>query len=203
LIRIIALLLLLVPTTVQAQELPAFFSVTDVASDDVLNLRAGPDATSAVIGSLPADATGIEVVDVEGNWAVVNVGEVTGYAAIGYLTREEGPDWTALQTPMTCLGTEPFWSLEIDPAKGETRSRLPEDAADQIATLTEAWPGQSPWAPSAAVALPQGLAVLQPLQCSDGMSERSFGIVIDIFLTGTDAAAPRSRLSGCCSLTQP
>ena len=67
-----------------------------------------------------------------------------------------------------------------------------------IRPIETKWPGQ-PWAPAAAVALPDGLAVLAPAECSDGMSERSYGIAVDIFLQmeGT------TRLSGCCRLGLP
>jgi uncharacterized membrane protein len=207
LIRAILLCLVLQVSMVSAQELPAFHAVTGVATDDVLNLRAAPDATATVIGTLAPDATGIEVVDVQGDWAEVSAGEITGFANLRYLRREDGPDWNLLQTPLACVGTEPFWSLEIDPAAGETRYQTPEDTAPQIAELTEVWPGVQPWAPSAAVGLPTGLAVLQPLICSDGMSDRSYGIVIDVFLNGAgdgvEGASGRTRLSGCCRLVQP
>jgi uncharacterized membrane protein len=208
LIRVILLFgLVLQVSAVSAQELPAFHAVTGVAAGDALNLHVAPNATAAVVGTLAPDATGIEVVDVQGGWAEVSQGDITGFANLRYLRREDGPDWNALQTPLACIGTEPFWSLEIDPAAGETRYRTPEDTAPQIAGLTEAWPGVQPWAPSAAVGPPTGLAVLQPLICSDGMSDRSYGIVIDLFLdgatSGIEGASGRTRLSGCCRMVQP
>lgn len=61
--------------------------------------------------------------------------------------------------------------------------------------MTEVWPG-GPWGQTAALSLEHGLGVLQPRECSDGMSDLSFGISIDIFLFGED----RARLSGCCAL---
>jgi uncharacterized membrane protein len=170
--------------------------VTGVAADDVLNIRAAPDAGSAIIGALEPDATGVEVVGVSGTWALVNTAESSGYAALRFLQRELGPAWNALQTPLNCLGTEPFWSLEIDPVAGLTRFRTPEDPEDGIALIGEIWPGM-PWAPAAAVALPDGLAVLYPLACSDGMSDRSYAISVDLFLQGSE----RTRLSGCCRMT--
>lgn len=46
--------------------------MTGVATDNVLNIHTRPDAASDMIGSLAPDTTGIEVVAVSGNWALIN-----------------------------------------------------------------------------------------------------------------------------------
>lgn len=194
-IRLLILMLALA-SPLRAEDLPAFHAVTGVAANDVLNIRERPDAGSPVLGTLAPDATGVEVIATSGSWALVNAGEGSGYAALRYLAREPGPGWDTLQAPLTCFGTEPFWSLEIDPQAGETRYRTPESEDPGVAPLATAWPGL-PWAPSAAVGLEEGLAVMQPRQCSDGMSDRRYGIAVDIFRNDSGGA---ERLSGCCSL---
>lgn len=181
-----------------AQDYPALHAVVGVALDDVLNIRERPDASAPIIGEIAPNAMGIEVIAVSDGWAVVNTPEVTGYAALRFLEREEGPAWNTLERPLTCLGTEPFWSLALDPAAGTAKFSTPEDAEARSLTLGQTWPG-APWALSAAVSLPDGIAVLSPAECSDGMSERSYGIAADLFLTGPD----RLRLSGCCLLSPP
>ncbi|MDP3197487.1 COG3650 family protein [Tabrizicola sp.] len=195
----ILILFLLLSHPLQAEEFPALFAVTGVADDDVLNIRARPDAGSPIIGSLAPDATGVEVIATRGNWALVNGGEGSGYASMRFLTREPGPAWNALQAPLICRGTEPFWSLEIDPQSRATRFLTPEDQAPAPESMTGVWPAE-PWARSAAIGLPDGLAVLTGAECSDGMSDRSYGIVVDIFRTGP---ADERRLSGCCLLARP
>ena len=45
---------------------PGYFRVTDVASDDTLNVRALPDAHSEDIGDLAHDQTAVEVIDTDG-----------------------------------------------------------------------------------------------------------------------------------------
>jgi uncharacterized membrane protein len=196
-IRLLALILALIPMALRAEVFPALHDVTGVAADDVLNIRAAASADAPVIGTIAPDATGVEVVAVRDGWAVVNTGEGSGYAALRFLSRADDPDWPTLEVPLTCLGTEPFWSLQIDPGLAETRFQTPEDEAPLSAPITRSWPGL-PWSQAAAVALPEGIAVLTPAECSDGMSEQSFGIAADLFLAG----AERSRLSGCCRLTQ-
>jgi uncharacterized membrane protein len=196
LIRHVAFALWLTAAPLWAEVLPAFHAVTGVATDDVLNIRAAPDADAAILATLPPDATGIEVVAVEGDWAVLNSGEATGYVALRFLRREAGPDWNKLQVPLACSGTEPFWSLDIDPIAGEVRSQTPDDAAPRAEPLTVAWLG-SPLAPDMAVALPDGLALLSPAECSDGMSDRRYGIAVQVFRTGVGYV---DRESGCCRL---
>jgi uncharacterized membrane protein len=195
--RLAFLLLWLGAGLAQAQDYPALHAVTGVAADDVLNIRERPDAGSPILGALAPDATGIEVVSVSDGWALVNLEDSSGYAAVKYLARETAPDWNTLERPLTCLGTEPFWSLDIDPDAGTVTFSTPEMPAQDV-PITVTWPG-APWARSAALQLPDGIAVLSPAECSDGMSERSYGIAADLFLNGPD----RLRLSGCCQLAAP
>jgi len=193
----LCLLFLALALPLRAEVLPAWYDVTGVAAGDVLNIRPAPDAGAEVIGTLAPDATGVEILSAAGGWGLVNAGDRSGYVAMRFLKREGGPDWNALETPLTCLGTEPFWSLKIDPAQSETRFQTPEDEVARVAAITGSWPAL-PWSQTAAVALPDGLAVLSPAECSDGMSDSSYGIAADLFLTGPD----RARLSGCCRLGQ-
>lgn len=191
----ILLLALSLGTPLRAQELPALYAVSGVASDDVLNLREGPDAGSQIIGHLAPDATGVEVVAFEGDWAVINSEGLAGYAARRFLTAEEGPAWSALERPILCAGTEPFWSLTLDPAARSAGFSTPDAPEARQLGIEDLWPAQ-PWARSAAISLPVGLAVLRGEECSDGMSDQRFGIAVDLFLRDAGGL----RLVGCCSL---
>lgn len=197
-IRLLALVLALGPMAAAGEVYPALHVVTGVAADDVLNIRAAPSTDAPVIATLAPDAIGVEVVAVQGSWAVVNTGEGSGYAALRYLARSDAPDWPTLQAPLTCRGTEPFWSLQIDPDRAETRFQTPEDEAPRSAPISASWPGL-PGSNVAAIERPEGLAVLIAAECSDGMSDQEYGIAATLFLTGPD----RARLSGCCTLALP
>jgi uncharacterized membrane protein len=179
----------------QAEVFPAFYSVTGVAADDVLNLRARPDPATEILGTLAPDATGIEVMAIVDGWAVINTDGVSAYAAGRFLRREAGPDWTTLQQPLTCAGTEPFWSLAIDPGAGTAGFSTPDQPDAHVLEIDEVWPAE-PWSRSAAVSLPVGMAVLRGEECSDGMSDQRFGIAVDLFLRDAGGL----RLAGCCSL---
>lgn len=177
-----------------AETLPALFRVTGVAAGDVLNIRAEPSASAAILGGLPPGAEGVEVVAEQGGWGLVSTGEGAGWVKLAFLARQPGEDWFALTQPLRCLGTEPFWSLGVEPATRVAVFSTPE-SGDAFTTLTTLWPGEG-WRPGAAIALPDGFATLTGGQCSDGMSDRVFGISINLYRMGE---AP-SVLQGCCTL---
>jgi uncharacterized membrane protein len=202
--RLLALLLLVAPAS--AETLPALFDVTGVASDDVLNIRAYPSAGASQIGQLAHDTRGVEVVALnrDATWGQVNTWEWAGWVNMRYLTRQPGPDWTALASPLKCHGTEPFWSLAYDPSG----PRLTLEQMDSPAPLhlhpegripTQGRPGQI----GIRLAGPaqEGFATLTAQDCTDGMSDRRFGLAVALFLSpAPDGAAQSLGLSGCCSL---
>lgn len=190
------LLLLLLAGPVQAETYPGLYSVTGVATDDVLNIRAEPDAGAPIIGMLTPDSNGVEVVAEIDGWAVVNIGERAGYASLRFLERSAGPDWNQLAEPVICAGTEPFWMIEVDPANSAVRFSGPEEPQGHLTGIHRIWAGL-PWAPAAAISTPKGTLILTPAECSDGMSERRYGIAVDVFLDQEG----NPRMSGCCTLT--
>ncbi|MGB8812398.1 MAG: peptide-binding protein [Paracoccaceae bacterium] len=184
-----------------ADTLPALFAVTGVAGDDTLNIRINPDASTEPIGTLPPDAQDVEVITLsgDGRWGMVNGNERAGWVAMRFLARQPGPDWLAMQTPLTCHGTEPFWTLRANPAVGKIG--LSQMDAD-IAALGIDWsaptsgrPDRIGWHITGPAT--DGFATLQTTRCTDGMSDQQYGIGIDFFLK-SDAGT--IGYSGCCSL---
>ncbi len=180
-----------------AQGLPALYDVTGVAADDVLNIREAPSASTAIIGELAPDQTGVEVVEIsgDGKWGLVNSHEQSCWTSLRFLTPVAGgamPDWPHL----TCFGTEPFWDVAIaQGARIEMRS-LQRDEQLTYATGTLnpvfSWPyvftGQDG---------PGNITVIAvPAQCNDGMSDREYGMR-GIVVYGS---AGEYVLNGCCSL---
>ncbi|MBY6066207.1 SH3 domain-containing protein [Leisingera aquaemixtae] len=192
-----------------AQEFPALYSVAGVAADDVLNVRSAPSAGAEIIGSLAPDQTGVEVVlaDDSGKWGLVNIGERSGWAALRFLDLEASSDWHRRQDqPLDCFGTEPFWSLSLD----ETPILSTPDRPGTAFTLQAREPAAGRSGKSGFYAAGQtgsGLSGPEPAgifgtltagQCSDGMSDRTYGIAIDLLhLRG---AGKMDLLTGCCSL---
>ncbi|WP_298947726.1 SH3 domain-containing protein [uncultured Paracoccus sp.] len=196
--------LLMAGPAVATQEyiLPTLFDVQDVAADDVLNIREAPDASSAIIGTLAPDATGIEVVatDRSGQWGQVNAGERAGWVSMRFLVNRTDV-WQpgALPAGFTCGGTEPFWSLA---PKGDALVWWTPDGETAYRGLHVLDTGvfRSPRRALVAGSGDQALtASVTPAWCSDGMSEMAFGLEATVILQG--AAGPQ-LYSGCCRIAR-
>lgn len=174
--------------------LPTLFDVTGVAADDVLNIRADPNATAPIIGTLAPDATRIEVVEERRNWARINTREGSGWVSARYLSyRVDVWDEGALPQGWQCFGTEPFWALTRE---GDSvvlgGPDMPNDMRKVQAVLSTGVFRD----PTRAV-LAEGMTLVStPQLCSDGMSDRLFGLRAELVIHGD---SPR-MLSGCCSI---
>jgi uncharacterized membrane protein len=175
---------------------PAIHDVAGVAADDVLNIRERPDASSPVVGQLAPDAT-VEVIrpNERLTWGLVNAGERTGWVALRYLARRPGQWDGAFPEIASCFGTEPFWSLARE---GDTLTfSTPESAeAFSITARSGSESRRDSFHMIAEGAGGPAIAILQTETCSDGMSDREFGISVQLLLgPGADAR----QLSGCCT----
>jgi len=163
--------------------LPALYAVTGVAADDRLNVRAGPDVASAAIGSMAPGLARIEVVDLSlsGRWGLINTAETAGWVAMRYL-EPLFEDKTELGLPvgLRCFGTEPFWNIGFGDGKSLTLS-TPEADTDHAITMQAPDPANVnlaeggflfAWRQSRAIVT----ARILPGQCSDGMSDRQYGL---------------------------
>ena len=195
-IRWLALILALAsPAAATQNGWPALFDVTDVASDDVLNIRETPDASSPIIGALPHDATDIEVIAPNDayTWGLVNIGEASGWVSLRYLARHPGQLDYKFPEIRICAGTEPFWSLRrsnevvtfdmpLDDVRAASESVLWRQTTvnhrHRYSFRTESMVG-----------------VLARQSCNDGMSDQEFGIEVNLILLNEDL-----HLQGCCSI---
>ena len=190
-------LLLLLPLTATAQDLPALFRVSGVASNDVLNIRAKASAQSQFIGFYPPFEEEIEVVeqDVTGRWGRVNTAETSGWVSMRFLTAlpppHHGPN---------CFGTEPFWSAQtLSQYQGRTLSFTPLDGLKDTAPVIERRSRNSSLRESGSFfgKTLSGHYVISRQICSDGMSDRTFGLTADFLINENGHWA---HYSGCCSL---
>ncbi len=197
LVLILALALLPRPAAAtQEYILPTLFDVTDVAADDVLNVRAGPGASFEVIGSLAPGATDVEVVSETGGWGRVNTGESSGWVSMRYLTYRTDV-WEPGTVPggFSCFGTEPFWSIDTH------RFATPEDpdkAIETVAVLDSGVPRDPRRALISAGGDTRYTLSVTPQLCSDGMSDRLFGLGAMLVVEGE--GQPEVLMTGCCSI---
>ena len=198
----LCLLLFAVPAAAaDDRPLPGLYDVTAVAVGDVLNVREAPGVDAPVIGTLAADARGVELVarDASGLWGQVNTRERAGWVALRYLAAEPSP-WEAGRLPaqLACYGTEPFWSLL--PTAGQVVYRTPDggDAVLELAAVLDTGIAGDPRRGLIATADRLRLtATIAPGTCNDGMSDRAYGL--DVMVLVESGTAPR-LLTGCCSI---
>ena len=186
---------LLLPVAASAQDSwPGLYSVTGVASNDVLNIRTAPDASFDIIGSFGPYQTEIEVTgsDASGKWLRVNTQEQSGWVAARFMARDEGGDY-ALGRTLNCFGTEPFWSLDVIQGATATFSRMGEDPQGFRAGLAKRGAGRSD---KYILGFGQGLMVASVAECSDGMSDRLYSISADVVMVEQGL----NLQSGCCSI---
>jgi uncharacterized membrane protein len=179
-----------------ADRLPAAYQVTGVAGDDVLNIRAEPDAAAPIVGEIGPYQIAVEVLRLsdDGKWGLVGLPEGNGWVAMRFL-QATPTDPYELPRPLACLGTEPFWSLAALP-RGTEWSTPEEPRADltitEEATAPEGYRLRAEEGPTRVF----HLSVLRQ-QCSDGMSDREFGFAAQLFVESPEG----NRLySGCCTL---
>ena len=180
--------------------LPTLFDVTGVRPDDVLNVRAMPDASSSVLSELPHDAKGVEVVDTRAGWARVNTFARSGWVNLRYLQERPGV-WKRGEVPATlnCLGTEPFWSLR------QVGANIVYETPQMSRPLQRRAVVDNPHQRSPARSIVAGddtgrlTMVLHPGLCTDGMSDRFFGLTATLLFEGAGQASKMEN--GCCRIT--
>lgn len=201
--------MLSIATAAGAQPLPALFDVSGVASDDVLNIRAQPSASAEKIGALAHDATGVEVVAVSenGRWGLVNVEGRSGWVSLHFLRRDPEAGRN-LPAGLACSGTEPFWALAFS-SDGTALAQwlmlgLPGDSSAIYDGYWSSPPVNRGPDPVAFALLREMTAtgvgatgIIRREYCDDGMSDQTYGLSINMVLTGQE----RLFVDGCCSLS--
>lgn len=200
---LLAGLTLATPVAALADEpLPNLFDVTVVETWDTLNVREAPDGKAKIVGTLPSTAKGVELLahDASGKWGRVNVGETTGWVALRFL-KPQPSAWKPNALPLTlqCSGTEPFWSFKtVDKGLVLSMPDQPDRPLSLRKVMDRGIEGDPMRGLIAGDDKGRLTAVMQPQQCSDGMSDRGFALAVTVILDGQDQ--PSRMLTGCCSI---
>ncbi len=64
------------------------YRVHRVAYNDVLNIRKWPSPKSRIVGYIPPNGEGIEVIRRKGRWGLIEYEGVEGWSHMGYLRRD-------------------------------------------------------------------------------------------------------------------
>ncbi|MEO0782325.1 MAG: SH3 domain-containing protein [Pseudomonadota bacterium] len=199
--RWLCFLLLMIPAVASAQNLPALYDVDGVAQSDTLNVRAGPSTEFDVIDTLSANAEDVEVVDVNasGEWALIIVEEQAGWVALRFLKRQPRQSDAGLPQAFTCYGTEPFWSFNVAQDQSATFSEPDQDTEIDALVVVPSRNRTDRYALFGDGGEKIFTTFVAKNQCNDGMSDRVFGLSIDLLVTGE---AGVSVYSGCCSVSR-
>lgn len=179
-----------------APTLPALYAVIDVSPDDTLNLRLEPRNDATVQHQLAHDAKDLQVILLsrEGNWAYINEGDQTGWAATRFLERQLGDkDQYGLPPTLSCFGTEPFWTvtftpegLQIDTPDGTKTYPISSTSPSRVHVMLNIMGFRFAWNDGDQTIN----AHILPGLCNDGMSDGAYGLhYVDASLS-----------HGCCSL---
>ena len=197
--RIILFALLFLSQPLVADELPltapALYDVTGVAAGDVLNVRALPNAEADIIGELPPSAEAIEVIawSRKSEWALVNAGDAAGWVSARFLEPADASSgaW-GLPSGFRCFGTEPFWTILPTPTGFAITTPDTQDQPEVISVTDYGPPDEVDPGLFFRGSTTDGqiLAEALPGRCSDGMSDRLYG------LHYVDSTGRR----GCCTL---
>lgn len=207
---LIGLLLLLASPAAATQDgWPALYDVAGVASDDTLNVRNAPDAGSEIVGTITHDRAGIEVVltNNTGTWGLVNIGEGSGWVSMRFMQRRPGQWAGNVPEIAQCFGTEPFWSFTNNQGVGQWST--PEESASFA--LSAGIPSQNrfdrfafngtKFDPTKDVLVEdQAFVFVAATECTDGMSDRRFGLTVDLYFNDLNDPGKSRLLSGCCTL---
>ena len=207
---LIAFLLAATPAFATEFSWPALYDVKGVETGDVLNIRSAPSADAEQIGNLPPSAINVEVIQVNDalTWGLVNTGEGTGWVSLAFLSRQAGQREGVFPKIRQCFGTEPFWSLLVEPPRATFSSQDTKARDGLVSGLHRSRNRRDRFVFTGSF-FPDDFGVLdmelmlRTEACSDGMSDRAYGISVDLFMSGSTNPEAHQLLSGCCSLVPP
>ena len=190
----IFLIILLATGPAFGQSLPDRYMVTNVADDDVLNIRAEPNASSPKIGELHPYTLNVEVLRTSNGWGYIGAGERSGWVSMNYLAPNALPVGE-IPRPLSCSGTEPFWDVTFYPrgtdfnAMGEERRPLTilRESVASNGFVIDTQDEQSIIR----------TMIISGLACNDGMFDSDFGMTISMF---TETPNGNSVNTGCCTM---
>ncbi len=179
---------------------PEYYRVHNVASNDVLNIRADSDSGAPIVGSFSPHAQPIEVLRREHNWGYVATGEQMGWVSMNFLTQIDLPKVGQSQLPvgLSCGGNEPFWGFRLGQSRVDFSFMGENDVSFKIDTAGgfAGYAGNNGFV-QAGGTLSLFTAIFNANQCSDGMSDLDYGWQVDVVWNGEQGT---QGYSGCCRM---
>jgi len=183
-----------------AQAQTGYYKVVELTEGDHLNVRSGPGSDFEDIGDLESGLQPLEVLetDASGNWGRILWLEGNGWVALSYLESVAIEKLTNTEIPigLTCVGANPFWTMEFKSQKVGVITTQEAVTPMNISNITKSRNSRSfPVAVELQTKSYTTTATLRRAQCSDGMGGLRYGWATDVLIN------PQfSLLSGCCVL---
>ena len=199
-LNIITFIALLTVNTTQAQQQSAYYQVIELEGDDHLNVRAEPTSKSEDLGDLASGSKPHEVLQIDstGEWGRIIWLEGSGWVALRFMQQIEIEKLANTQIPvgLTCVGANPFWTLEFTSQKTGVISTQEEVKPMTVVNTAASRNGnQFPVAVELQTNNNTATTTLRRAQCSDGMGGLRYEWAADVVVN------PQfTLLSGCCSL---
>ncbi len=166
--------------------------VSGVDENDVLNIRAEPDANARLVGTLGANEENVRVTAQSAetlDWIHIEANGARGWVNASYLSYAN--TYEPLPIRLHCSGTEPFWGLELSYSRADVSFafngqdfRAGFDAPISPTNRTSIWM-------RARFDLEAEFLLLEAETCSDGMSDLSYPYSLVAKLDG-------NLPTGCC-----
>lgn len=167
-----------------------------------LDLRENPRATARVIGTLDESQTLVEGTrqSENGRWLQILFGEGNAWIPFDGLTPVAAPA-SRFDAPLFCAGTEPFWSLNT-PGDGILSYEVLGQTGTKFQVVEHISSANRPdtQADRALGKSTLMTLVLRTAACSDGMSDRDYGLSTEVMLRTIEGT---QLLGGCCTLKAP
>ncbi len=209
-VLIIGLLFVSVVGLRAEDNLPGQYRTTELS----LNVRTGPGVRYRDIGNIPPLSL-VTVVGFSrnGNWAEITWEGRSAWISTRFITREASAvspqadiatdiDLSSLDgllmsaDEVTCVGTEPFWNLNI---MDQTLLSFDTPDGDPVESILENI-SRSENNPSIHMFSSFGFTgIIHREQCSDGMSDRTYDWALDLVVS--DGLGQRLK-TGCCFIGQ-
>jgi len=184
-------------SAVLAENTSAFYDIANVSAHDTLSLRTQAGGRSQLIATIPSNArflntTGKAEKRGKSTWVEIKYRQHTGWVNKHYLT----PSTNEQFTPLACLGTEPFWSLDVESKKIIVRDIDENETTYALSNVSISNNHTNRWMLQGTTQGTNKLAITlwKTNSCSDGMSDRSYEYEI-IYNTPTEGV-----FSGCCNV---
>lgn len=150
----------------------------------------------------------VEAIGIETREGHGTMKKISSIAALGALALTVGCDVVRKAQDdgrtLKCIGTEPFWSLELFPDEKATFSEIAANGiySQNLVYLQSSQNPPYPLSADTVFFMVDGMqGTIRPEQCSDGMVSDAFPYSISIALRGVMGAGANSYtpLTGCCA----